>query len=163
MFVRQTRTGSSCCVALRDYPLLKKTRCRETCLLWPNLTHPERLRKTHEAAIWERTSHRLSGIMLEILTLFRVSHYLWLLPVNTGLFKMIVGVLTCHTQYTSFSRCNPMWFLSMGLCQGSGLCSSSSCKYPGTEGSYVLQTVWNELDYRVDVCRITKGAHIEHL
>ena len=27
----------------------------------------------------------------------------------------------------------------------------------------VLQTVWNELDYRVDVCRITKGAHIEQL
>jgi len=23
--------------------------------------------------------------------------------------------------------------------------------------------VWNELDYRVDVCRITKGAHIENL
>ena len=27
----------------------------------------------------------------------------------------------------------------------------------------MLQTVWNESDYRVDVCRITKGAHIEHL
>ena len=27
----------------------------------------------------------------------------------------------------------------------------------------MLQTVWNELDYRVDACRITKGAHIEHL
>jgi len=27
----------------------------------------------------------------------------------------------------------------------------------------MLQTVWNELDYRVDVCRITKGANIEHL
>ena len=27
----------------------------------------------------------------------------------------------------------------------------------------ILQTVWNELDYRVDVCRITNGAHIEHL
>jgi len=27
----------------------------------------------------------------------------------------------------------------------------------------MLQTVWNELDYRVDVCRITKGAYIEHL
>jgi len=26
----------------------------------------------------------------------------------------------------------------------------------------MLQTVWNELDYRVDVCRITKGARIEH-
>jgi len=27
----------------------------------------------------------------------------------------------------------------------------------------MLHTVWNELDYCVDVCRITKGAHIEHL
>jgi len=27
----------------------------------------------------------------------------------------------------------------------------------------MLQTVWNELDYHADVCRITKGAHIEHL
>ena len=27
----------------------------------------------------------------------------------------------------------------------------------------MVQTVWNELDYRVDVCRITKGANIEHL
>jgi len=74
---------------------------------------------------------------------------------------MIVGVLTtCHTQYTSFSRCNPMRFLSRGLRQGSGLCSTSSRKYPGTEGCYMLQTVWNELDYSVDVCKITKGAHI---
>jgi len=61
----------------------------------------------------------------------------------------------------------------MGLRQASGLCSSSSRKYPGTEGTNrtaietitadMLQTVWNELDYRVGVCRITKGAHIEHL
>jgi hypothetical protein len=27
----------------------------------------------------------------------------------------------------------------------------------------MLQTILNELDYRVDVCRITKGAHIEYL
>jgi hypothetical protein len=27
----------------------------------------------------------------------------------------------------------------------------------------MLQTVWNELDFRVDVCRITNGAHIEYL
>jgi len=44
---------------------------------------------------------------------------------------MIVGGLTTAT---SFSRCNPMWFLSMGLRQGSGLCSSSSHKYLRTEG-----------------------------
>ena len=23
--------------------------------------------------------------------------------------------------------------------------------------------VWQELDYRIDICRITKGGHIEHL
>ena len=27
----------------------------------------------------------------------------------------------------------------------------------------MLRTVWNELDCRVDVCRITNGARIEHL
>ena len=69
----------------------------------------------------------------------------------------------------------------MGLRQGSGLCSSSSRKYPRikiqirtaietitadmlqTVCADMLQTVRNKLDYRVDVCRITKGAHIEHL
>ena len=25
------------------------------------------------------------------------------------------------------------------------------------------KAVWNELDFRVDVCRITKGAYIQHL
>lgn len=27
----------------------------------------------------------------------------------------------------------------------------------------MLVNVWTELDYRLDVCRVTKGAHIEHL
>jgi len=27
----------------------------------------------------------------------------------------------------------------------------------------MLQTVWKEIDYRVDGCIIAKGAHIEHL
>jgi hypothetical protein len=27
----------------------------------------------------------------------------------------------------------------------------------------MLQTVWSELDFRVDVCRITNSAHIEPL
>jgi hypothetical protein len=26
-----------------------------------------------------------------------------------------------------------------------------------------LTRVWNEMDYRIDVCRITKCGHIEHL
>jgi hypothetical protein len=27
----------------------------------------------------------------------------------------------------------------------------------------MLTGVWNEMDFRIDVCRITKGGHIEHL
>jgi hypothetical protein len=26
-----------------------------------------------------------------------------------------------------------------------------------------VQRVWQELDYRIDICRVTKGRHIEHL
>ena len=52
---------------------------------------------------------------------------------------MIFGVLkTCHTQYTW----DFLWFLSMGLRQGSGLCSSSSRKYPGIEGT-IQNRHWN--------------------
>ena len=29
--------------------------------------------------------------------------------------------------------------------------------------SQALQRVSQELDYRIDICRVTKGAHIEHL
>jgi hypothetical protein len=27
----------------------------------------------------------------------------------------------------------------------------------------MLTRVWQELKYRIDVCRVTRGAHIEHL
>jgi len=27
----------------------------------------------------------------------------------------------------------------------------------------MLTRVWRELEYRIDVCRVTRGAHIEHL
>jgi hypothetical protein len=27
----------------------------------------------------------------------------------------------------------------------------------------MLTRVWQELEYRIDVCRVTRGAHIEHL
>jgi hypothetical protein len=27
----------------------------------------------------------------------------------------------------------------------------------------MLRLVWAEMDYRLDVCRVTKGEHIEHL
>jgi hypothetical protein len=27
----------------------------------------------------------------------------------------------------------------------------------------MLRSAWTELDYRIDICRVTKGSHIEHL
>jgi hypothetical protein len=27
----------------------------------------------------------------------------------------------------------------------------------------ILQRVWQELDYKFDICLVTKGGHIEHL
>jgi hypothetical protein len=27
----------------------------------------------------------------------------------------------------------------------------------------ILQHVWQDLDYRIDICRVSKGGHIEHL
>jgi hypothetical protein len=29
-------------------------------------------------------------------------------------------------------------------------------------GALMLTRVWQELEYRIDVCRVTRGAHIEH-
>jgi hypothetical protein len=26
----------------------------------------------------------------------------------------------------------------------------------------ILRSVWTELDYRIDICRVTEGSHIEH-
>jgi hypothetical protein len=26
----------------------------------------------------------------------------------------------------------------------------------------MLERVWKELDYRIDICHVTKGGHIEH-
>jgi hypothetical protein len=34
---------------------------------------------------------------------------------------------------------------------------------PHTLQWHVIYRVWQELDYRIDICRVTKGGHIEHL
>jgi len=28
--------------------------------------------------------------------------------------------------------------------------------------THTRQRVWQQLEYRIDVCRVTRGAHIEH-
>ena len=86
----------------------------------------------------------------------------------TGLFKMIVGVI--HNHY----RCDPHVVSFYGVTSRIRFmfllfpASISELKVRirtaiETITADMLQTVWNELDYRVDVCRITNGAHIEHL
>ena len=86
---------------------------------------------------------------------------------------MIVGVLTtCHTQYTSDSSICIFLFnrttLQVFVTYLTGALYVHRLKVRirtaiETITADMLQTVWNELDYRVDVCRITNGAHIEHL
>jgi len=88
---------------------------------------------------------------------------------------MIVGVLTTyHTQYTwDRSICIFFYLFLWGYVKDRVYIPSPAASIPElkvrirtateTITADMQQTVWNELDYRVDVCRITKGAHIEHL
>jgi len=88
---------------------------------------------------------------------------------------MFVGVLTTfHTQYT-WDRSIFIFFFylieqhskfSLHTLQVFSLLPKLKVRIRTaieTITADMLQKVWNELDYRVDVCRITKGAHIEHL
>jgi len=64
---------------------------------------------------------------------------------------MTVGALTT---VTSFSWCNPIWFLFMVLRQWSGLCSFSSRKYPGTEGTNQNRH-WNHHRWHAERTRLS--------
>jgi hypothetical protein len=41
--------------------------------------------------------------------------------------------------------------------------SSDSLEAVAAIDGQMLQRVWQELDYMIDICRVTKGGHIEHL
>jgi hypothetical protein len=48
-------------------------------------------------------------------------------------------------------------------CHGLPLGSSSITSAVALGDRDMLTRVWDEMDYLIDVCRITKGGHIEHL
>jgi len=68
--------------------------------------------------------------------------YATMYPLLLDIERYLKWLLGYYQLATSISRCNPMWFLSVGLRQGSGLYSSSSRKYPGTEGTNQIRH-WN--------------------
>ena len=88
--------------------------------------------------------------------------------VYTGLFKMIVGVLT--TRSPDATLCD---FFLWGYVKDQVYVPPLPASIPElkvrirtaveTITADMLQTIWNELEYRIDVCGITKGANIEHL
>jgi hypothetical protein len=48
-------------------------------------------------------------------------------------------------------------------CSGLPLGSSSITAAVALVDRDMLTRVWDDMDYRIDVCRITKGGHIVHL
>ena len=84
---------------------------------------------------------------------------------------MIVGVLTiCHSRSPDATPCD---FVLWGYVKDQVYVPPFPSSIPElkvqirtaieTITADMLQTVWKELDYRVDVCRITKCSRIEHL
>jgi len=83
---------------------------------------------------------------------------------------MIVGVLTTATRSPDATPCD---FFLRGYVKDQVYVPPLPASIPELKARIrtatetitadMLQTVRNEIDYRVDVCRITNGAHIEHL
>jgi hypothetical protein len=95
-----------------------------------------------------------------ILPLFFIYEY-------TGLFKMIVGVWPSRSPNATLCDFFLWGYVKDQVYVPPLPANISELKVRiGTATGTItadMQTVWNELDYRVDVCRITKCAHIEHL
>ena len=72
-----------------------------------------------------------------------------------------------------FSTSHSTRYLFVGICEKIGLCSpilrdvdelkARLTEAVATIDNAMLGRVWQKLDYRLDVCRVTNGAHIEHL
>jgi len=127
-----------------------------------------------------RTSNPSKGFKLQIpaigqlqtYALDRMATWIGADAHTTGLFKMIVGVQLSSGNSAPNSGNNHHLTISsegsMHIFKRQGACDTPELKVRirtaiETITADMLQTVWNELDYHVDVCRITKGAHTEHL
>ena len=135
--------------------------------IWRPMPKCKAMLFTKEACI---NFSRYRKLLKQVCTNFYELEILWLLK-NTGLFEMIVRVLTtCHlfppiqphviSFYGVTSRIRFMFLLFPQVSRNWRYESEPPLK-PSQLTRY--RQFGNELDYRIDVCRITKGAHIEHL
>jgi hypothetical protein len=78
--------------------------------------------------------------------------------------------VTRHTSILYSSSCHTR--VSMGATiffTAAMIRAFRSARSRGNGGTYcvhdapMLTRVWQELEYRIDVCRVTRGTHIEHL
>jgi hypothetical protein len=69
-------------------------------------------------------------------------------------------------------RPHTIWFLPVGVCEGPCVSATSTFQPAWVETQDccgcsitpdMLDGVWQEWDYRLDVCRVTNGAHTGHL
>ena len=95
--------------------------------------------------VWRSSNHCCFSCWIFFFLKWRTT--MQLLHKIQGYSKWLSGSYTVH------SKCNPMWFLSVGLRQGSGLCSSSSHKYPGTECTNQNRH-WNHHRWHVERTRL---------
>jgi hypothetical protein len=51
----------------------------------------------------------------------------------------------------------------MKICFRAFFCDVSALESVASVDEGMLRSVWSELDCRVDICRVTKGSHTEHL
>ena len=118
---------------------------------------------------------RVSVIPFINMAMLNAKNFDLFIPIHfkyTGLFKIIVGVQLSSGKFrTKFGKLPPSdnsfrrWYVQI---QETGCVCIPELKVRirtaiETITADMLQTVWNELDYRVDVCRVTKGAHTEQL
>jgi hypothetical protein len=90
----------------------------------------------------------------------------------TGCIKMIVAVSVCHYGFENACRSKfPTWNKIAGVPSFVRMHNPASILDLKNEITVAMETitvgmlirVWQELDYHLDVCRVTNGAHIEHL
>ena len=62
--------------------------------------------------------------------------------------------------FTATGKLKKFFFLQLEIFD---VCSTGDTAHIDTIFKFKLTRMWQELEYRVDVCRVTRGAHIEHL